>query len=241
MISKNPILITGTSRRVGLYLATELHREGYPIIAHYRTMTDELSQVVSKEGVTAIQAELDTEEGILGLINQVKASTGALRAIIHNASTYERTNRADVTEAIKQYEVFFWVHMVAPYLINEKLQGLLRASEEYADIIHITDIYADRPNPEYDIYCSTKAGLANLNKSFAKRFAPKIQVNAIAPGPILFLNSHTEEERARVMAKTPLQVEGGPHAILLAVRSLLEHHYMTGVTVPVDGGRSLAE
>ncbi len=235
----DPILITGAARRVGLYLAEQLLDAGHPVIAHYRTMTAELEALVAR-GVTAFQAELDKEEDVLALVEQVRAHTPTLRAIIHNASSYEPTIR-NSRDALRQYRLFFGVHMMAPYILNEELRGLLEASSGFADIIHITDIYAERPNPQYDIYCSTKAGLANLNKSFAKRFAPRIQVNAIAPGPILFLNSHSEEERKRILGITPLQVEGGPQAIYMAVRSLLDHHYTTGITIPVDGGRSLAE
>ncbi|WP_197495800.1 SDR family oxidoreductase [Acidihalobacter yilgarnensis] len=134
--------------------------------------------------------------------------------------------------------------MLAPYLINTGLVELLHAgadaNDSPTDIVHITDIFALSPKPEFDLYCATKAGLENLSQSFAKRYAPRIKVNCLQPGPILFKDSHTPEMRRRVLAETPLGREGGPEAVYRALRALLDNDYLTGTSIPVDGGRHLA-
>ena len=235
-----PILVTGAGRRVGLHVLNRLVERGYSVIAHYRTKTDAVV-ALERRGIGVFYADLNEPESVLQMTHNIRQAYTGLRGILHNASAFEVTQDT-LQAALVQYQLFFQVHMVAPYIINTELQPLLAKSvHQPADIIHITDIYAERPNPMYDIYCSTKAGLANLTKSLAKSLAPGIKVNAIAPGPILFLETHSAAYRQAVLDKTPLQVEGSAEAIYLAVQSLLDNPFMTGSTITVDGGRFLSE
>ena len=75
----------------------------------------------------------------------------------------------------------------------------------------------------------------------AKALAPKIQVNGIAPGPILMPKGIGKAEKQKAIAKTLLKREGSPKDIVAAVLFLLEgSDFVTGVILPVDGGRLLA-
>lgn len=236
---ENAIFITGTAKRLGLYLAARLLKEGYPVIAHYRTKSDELKNLEGKMFQT-VYGDFENLETITEMIATIKNITPSLRGIIHNASYFEPTS-ANLNEVVVQYRNFFNVHMLAPYLINEQLVPLLtKCDSRYADIIHITDIFTERPDPKFDIYSSTKAGLSNLTRSFAKKYAPKIKVNEIAPGPILFKN-HSQVVIDKILTKTLLKTEGGLEPLYIAVKSVLENDYMTGSRITVDGGRTLAE
>ena len=110
-----------------------------------------------------------------------------------------------------------------------------------ADIIHITDINVENPTPDFDIYGSTKAGLHNMTLALAKKFGPEIKVNAVAPGPVLFTQAHSDEVRQQILAETLLGKEGGPEPVYLAVKSLLMNPFITGASIPVDGGRRLSK
>ena len=234
------IFITGAGKRVGLHLALRLLEEGFDVVAHYRTPTSGV-ETLRKAGATVLRADLTDLTELRRLVAEIRAATTSLRAIVHNASAFSKTAE-NLDEDVALFERFFRVHMLAPYVLNRELLDLLRASpQKLADIVHLTDIYAERPNPDFATYCATKAGLANLTRSLAKRYAPDVKVNAIAPGPILFREEHSEENRRAVLSKTPLGVEGGPEAIYLALRAVLDNYYITGAIIPVDGGRSLAE
>ncbi|MDC9724687.1 MAG: SDR family NAD(P)-dependent oxidoreductase [Gammaproteobacteria bacterium] len=237
---RNTVLVTGSGRRIGFHLASRLHQEGYTVLAHYRTHTDEI-QVLHDLGIETIQADFNNSAAILQFIDDLKTRCSSFRAIIHNASSFSPTS-ADLTVAAEQYEQFFNVHMMAPFLINQSLQSLLQGIDgNPADIIHITDINVENPTPRFDIYGTTKAGLHNMMLVLAKKFAPEIKVNAIAPGPVLFTDQHSQEVQQQMLAETPLAKEGGAEPIYLAVKSVLENPFLTGVSIPVDGGRRLSK
>jgi dihydromonapterin reductase/dihydrofolate reductase len=233
------VLVTGAGRRVGLHLAQRMLRQGRRVIAHYRTWTDGVGEI-QNQGALCVTGDLATREGAEQLAASVRNAASSLRALIHNASSFAPT-AASRSDALDQLDLFYAVHMRAPFALNHALADLLSAcSERRADIVHITDIYADNPNPMFDAYCATKAGLQNLTLSFAKRLAPKVKVNAIQPGPILFKDWHGADARERVLKRTLLGEEGGVEVIGLAVDAILANSYQTGAVIAVDGGRRLA-
>lgn len=234
------VLVTGTSRRVGLHLAKRLHEDGYSVLAHYRSETEGVQELKSL-GVETIRADFDSRDSVLEFVTRLRHQYRSLRAIIHNASSFSPTDD-DLARAAEQYEAFFYVHMMAPFLINQGLHDRLQGDDDYpADIIHITDINVENPTPRFDIYGTTKAGLHNMMLVLAKKYAPTIKVNAIAPGPVLFTELHSEQVRQNMMEETPLACEGGAEPVYLAVKSLLTNPFLTGVSIPVDGGRRLSK
>jgi len=239
-VLENAVLVTGSGRRIGYHIASRLHQEGYTVLAHYRTHTDEI-QALEDLGIETVQAEFSNSTVILQFVEELKRRCTSFRALIHNASSFEKT-ADDLAIAAEQYEQFFNVHMMAPFLINQALQPLLLGEEDNpADIIHITDINVENPTPNFDIYGTTKAGLHNMMLVLAKKFAPQIKVNAVAPGPVLFTNKHSGDVQQQMLAETPLAKEGGAEPVYLAVKSLLDNPFITGASIPVDGGRRLSK
>jgi NAD(P)-dependent dehydrogenase (short-subunit alcohol dehydrogenase family) len=106
-------------------------------------------------------------------------------------------------------------------------------------IITFADVAALRPWAEYAPYCAAKAGVVALTQALAKELAPTVRVNAIAPGPVLFPDDFDAEARAREIGRTLLRRAGEPEHVADAVVTLLRNDYMTGVVLPVDGGRLL--
>lgn len=234
---KNAILITGASKRIGFYLVKKFLQDGYPVIAHYRTMSEELHTMTNPD-VMKVQCDFFVEKDLSEFIATVKR-VHSLRAIIHNASLYEKTSQ-DLVTSIKQYNDFFKIHMMVPYVISEQLRPVLQRNDGgYADIIHITDNYIKKPNPKVDLYCSTKAALSNLTLSLSKKYAPKIKVNEIAPGPILFSPNHSDSEKRAIIAKTLLKKEGGEESVYQAAHCIMCNNNMTGSVITIDGGWQL--
>lgn len=237
---KQAVLVTGAGRRVGLHMAKRLHESGYHVLAHYRSRTQGVEELEAL-GVATIQADMQDKASILAFVEALQARVETFRALIHNASAFMPTT-SSLSDAADQYLEFFSVHMLAPYLISQGLAEQMQGNADSpADIINITDINVENPTVKFDIYGTTKAGLHNMTVVLAKKLAPAIKVNAVAPGPVLFTESHSEEARQNMLAETPLALEGGPEPVFLAVKSLLENPYITGASIPVDGGRRLSK
>ena len=237
---ENAILVTGASRRIGFHIAKRLFEDGYTVVAHYRTYTDDI-RILEEMGITTLQADLADSKKIMQFIAELRACCQSYRAIIHNASSFEATSE-NLIESADQFDQFFNVHMKAPYLINQSLELLMVGDDgNPADIIHITDINVENPTPRFDIYGTTKAGLQNLTVVLAKKFAPKIKVNSIAPGPVLFTEQHSEQVRQQMLDETLLAKEGGAEPVYLAIKSVLTNPFITGASIPVDGGRRLSK
>ncbi|NQY51824.1 MAG: SDR family NAD(P)-dependent oxidoreductase [Piscirickettsiaceae bacterium] len=237
---ENAVLITGAGRRIGLHIAKRLFDDGHTVIAHYRKYTDDIN-ILTDMGITVIQADLNHSNKILQFVANLKTCCLSFRAIIHNASSFEATSE-NLSKAAIQFDNFFNVHMKAPFLINQSLQFLMVGEiNDPANIIHITDINAKNPTPIFDIYGATKAGLHNLTLVLAKKFAPTIKVNSIAPGPVLFAEQHSGQTRGQILNETLLAKEGGAESVYLAIKSLLTNPFITGSSITVDGGRRLTK
>ncbi|RUO62100.1 SDR family oxidoreductase [Pseudidiomarina insulisalsae] len=235
MSDKPVALITGAGRRFGFELAKSLLAEGYHVIAHYNTSREGVAEL-EQQGATGVQADLTDTVAIRQMIATIRDVTDRIDIMVNNASCFFDNATVDSDPAC--LAAVFQVHVQAPYLLIKGLRELLQQASNPL-VVNITDIYTDSPTTSHIAYCAAKAGLANLTKSFAKSLAPTIRVNAIQPGPILFLPEHDSEHRQKVLSETPLKVEGGLKPMIQAVRFLRDNTFITGEFLKVDGGRAL--
>lgn len=236
-MSASPILITGGAQRLGRHCAERLAQDGQPVIISYRRERPEL-EAMRERGIVTLQADFSSEDGILDFLERLKSETGSLRAIVHNASDWAPDS--DGEDAGAAFERLFRIHMLAPYLINLHAKPLLDAcSEPQRDIVHMTDYVVQKGSRKHAAYAATKAGLDNLTLSFAARYAPEIQVNAIAPALIMLNQGDDEDYAAKARAKSAMEMVPGPGVIYQSLRYLLDNRYVTGTTLAVDGGRHL--
>src|SRR5690554_1645907 len=132
--TKAPVLITGASQRIGLYCAERLLDEQQHVIVSYRTERDSLL-ALRERGEATLYADFSDEAGTQAFITALRAHTGSLRAIVHNASDWHPDSPGDEAEVFQQ---MFHVHMLAPYLINLHCADMLLHGGP-ADIVHISD------------------------------------------------------------------------------------------------------
>ncbi|WP_165857726.1 SDR family NAD(P)-dependent oxidoreductase [Marinobacter sp. JSM 1782161] len=234
-------VVTGAGRRLGFELSKALLARDYQVFALYRTATDELEKL-REAGATLIQVDLSDNHSLSQAIDRIRR-TSHLKVLINNASEFE-PNPDDRYDLAQLSERLFRTNTIAPMLLIEGLADTLakagRGHGWLPVIINITDIFAEKPNPQYAAYCATKAALANLTLSYAQSLAPEVRVNAIMPGPIRFLPRHTDAEKATVMSETLLAREGGFESVVKQALALIDNDFMTGAMIPVDGGRRLA-
>ena len=228
------ILITGASRRLGLYLSESFIKTGWQVTAITRNASPELNQIDSPN-LTIMELDYRKPELLAGACQELNDKV--IDVIVHNASYFE-PDKSDVTESLNQLQAMLQTHIELPFLLNNLLKDALKRSAN-ANIIHMTDIYVDNPNERFSNYCASKAGLENLSKSFAKIFAPDIRVNTIQPGALAFLPDHSDEAKAKVLEKSLLKIEAGFEPVLKTIHSILDNPFITGTAIKVDGGRSI--
>ncbi len=249
-MNKPVIVVTGASRRLGLFLCEQFLKSDYAVVAITRYSSEALESLKKVGDIDIFQLGVESEAlkgeetqdsqiytlTVQATIQSIREKYSRISALVHNASKFGKDQEHF---SFDEYLSFFQIHMALPAQLNEGLQTHLYNEDEPGNIIHITDIFSENPNPIFALYCSTKAALENLSKSYAKKFAPGIRVNTIQPGPIQFLESHTEEAKKKVLQETLLQFEGGFMPVFQAVCTIIDNPYITGSTIKVDGGRAL--
>ena len=230
-----PVLITGATQRIGLALAEHFLASNIPVIVTYRRPKSALTRL-QQAGATTLQADFATNDGINTLINAVKSQTSELRAIIHNASDWDKEK--DSQDPATLIAKMMQVHVSAPYQINLGLQELL-GHQGRSDIIHMTDFVARTGHPRQIAYAASKAALDNMTLSFAAMLADKAKVNSIAPALLMFTDHDDAASREKARHKQLLSPAPGAHEAVSTVEYLMNSDYITGRTLHLDGGRHL--
>lgn len=231
-----PILITGAGQRIGLAFAKHSLKQGQPVIATYRSYRPAVD-ALQKAGATCIHADFGSNEGIDKFIRLLKERTTSLRAIIHNASDWMPesvdTDPADVMGAMMQ------IHAMTPYRINLACRDLLENSESTTDIIHMTDYVVEKGSAKHIAYAASKAALENLTLSFSRLLAPRVKVNSLAPSLVMFNEQDRDAYREKTLKKSLMEIEPGVGVAVDTLQFLLDNPYITGRSIPLDGGRHL--
>jgi dihydromonapterin reductase/dihydrofolate reductase len=231
-----PILITGAGQRIGLAFARHCLKQGQPVIATYRSYRPGVD-ALQKAGATCIHANFASNEGIDRFIAALREKALSLRAIIHNASDWmpesDDNDPADVMDAMMQ------IHAMTPYRINLACRDLLENSETISDIIHMTDYVVEKGSAKHIAYAASKAALENLTLSFSRLLAPRVKVNSLAPSLIMFNGGDNDAYREKTLKKSLMEVEPGVDVAVDTLQFLLDNPYITGRSIPLDGGRHL--
>lgn len=232
-----PILITGGARRIGLALARSFLQRDVPVIIAYRSDYPTLAEL-KQLGAICIQGDFSTHEGIYHFAERVQQAAPKLRAIIHNASAWLAESPDMPPEQVMA--AMLQIHVYTPYLLNQLLEKNLRGQGVAgADIIHLTDYVVEKGSDKHIAYAASKAALDNMTRSFARKLAPEVKVNAIAPSLILFNPGDDAAYRQQALQKSLMKIAPGENEVVNLVDYLLGSCYVTGRTHGVDGGRPL--
>jgi pteridine reductase len=182
--------------------------------------------------MVAVRADLRQPGAAEQLVHAAQAATGRLDVAVSSAAGYERTPLAQLTD--EKWEAMLALNLSAPMRLSRAA-----VAAGATCLINIVDVAAWQPWPNYLAYSTSKAGLLHLTRCLALELAPRVRVNAVAPGTVAFPDDWDEERRARQLERIPLGRSGEPADVARAVRFLVENDYLTGVCLPVDGGSGL--
>jgi pteridine reductase len=234
-------LVTGAGSRVGAAIARALAAAGCDVLVHHvtsdagaRHVSADITRMGRRSAV--LRADLTDRLQIERLAAAAVAVGGRLDVLVHNAANFERVPPEQLSA--DAWDRAFALNVTAPYLLTLALAPALRQAR--GTVVAVTCISAERPWKHYIPYSASKAALANVVKGLALGLAPDVRVNAVAPGTVLPPEDYDEEKLERIRAKIPLERIGQAEDVGRAVVYLAGNDYVTGQTITVDGGRSLA-
>ena len=236
-------LVTGGSKRLGRAIALAFAQRQAHVVISYRSSQQDADDAVAEleqygGRAEAIRADVSKAKDAQRLIGRIAKRFGRLDVLVNSAAIFERTPFATLSE--RDWDAHLNANLKGPFLCALFASRLMRRGGQ-GKIINLADWAGERPYRDYLPYCISKAGVLALTKALAKELAPAIQVIAIAPGPILPPPDMTAAQRRRAIAKLPLKRWGSPQDIVSAVVFAIEgSDFMTGTTIFVDGGRSIA-
>jgi pteridine reductase len=228
-------LITGSAKRIGREIALELAARGARIAVHYRSSEAEAKALAATVGAE-FQADLTDLNAVQNMFGAIAKTFGALDILVNSASVFDPGSAGDATP--EHWDQQMNTNAKAPFFLAQAAARFMR-KRGAGKIINIADVAGELIWPTYLAYSVSKAALIAVNRGLAKAFAPEIQVNAIAPGPVLFPEYYTEEQKRSAVERTLLKRAGLPRDVVNAAIFLIENDYITGEVLHVDGGRHI--
>jgi len=154
---------------------------------------------------------------------------------VNSAAGFDSHPLADVDAAL--WDDVMALNVRAPHLLTRAAADLLKSSR--GAVVNIIDLSAFQAWTEHPVHAVSKAALAHLTRVQARALAPRVRVNAVAPGAVLPPDHYRPERWQALAERTPLQRLGTPHDVAQAVLFLARADYVTGQVLVVDGGRLL--
>jgi pteridine reductase len=232
-------LVTGSAKRLGLAIALSLAQEGADLIIHFQNSETEANSAVAEilklgRRAISVQADLAKSADIRRLFARVTRDFNRLDILVNNASNFLHTEFESTTE--ETWDASLDVNLKAAFFCSQAAAPLLKQSR--GSIINLSDVGGLLGWPGYIPHCVAKAGVIMLTRALAKKLAPEVRVNAIAPGTITMPGDPPELE-TNYIKLAPLRRAGKTDDVTSAVLYLVNAPFITGQVLQVDGGRTL--
>jgi NAD(P)-dependent dehydrogenase (short-subunit alcohol dehydrogenase family) len=239
-------LVSGSAHRLGKAFALCLARLGYALALHFNSSGDEA--LVTTDEIRALgvpvflfRADLIQPEQIQTLFASIDDtlarhadSLSRFSVLVNSAAIMPRADARTIS--VSDFDAALDLNLRSPFLLA---QQAYRRMEAGGLIVNISDIAAQKAWTGFPAYTISKAGLNSMTKVLARSFAPRVRVNAIAPGLVLAPDNLSSEEWERLVNRLPIPRQASLDEITSTLEFLLKNEYITGQTIVVDGGYSL--
>lgn len=233
-------LVTGGAVRLGRAISLGLAEAGHAVVVHYRSSCGEAQEVAEHiralgGACTLVEADLADPAAPDRIVAAARDAFGRLDLLVNNAASF-------VARPLLESDADLWdavlaVNVRAPHLLVRAAAELL--GEARGSVVNLLDLSAFQPWTGHPVHAVSKAALAHLTRVQARSLAPRVRVNAVAPGAVLPPDDYTPEEVEELRRLTPLGSWGTPEDVVAAVLYLARATFVTGQVLSVDGGRLL--
>ncbi|MGH6803961.1 MAG: SDR family oxidoreductase [Methyloceanibacter sp.] len=236
------VLVTGAGRRLGRTIALDFANRGWRVCIHYRDSAvdalDLVAEIERKGGkAAAFAADLAHLGALQPLIEACAEALGPPTCLVNNAARFEWDTLATLDGETWQAQLD--VNLRAPIFLAQAFAKALPEGP-VGNVINLLDQKILRPDPEYFSYTIAKAALWTATQTMAQALAPRIRVNAIAPGPVFKSLGQSQADFERECRSTLLQHAVGAEDITAAIRFLIDTPSVTGQMIALDAGQHLA-
>jgi 3-oxoacyl-[acyl-carrier protein] reductase len=238
-------LVTGSGTGVGRAAAVRFAREGMAVAVNYSRSQKEAEETlaeVQSHGVPAIlcRADVADDAAVRAMVQRCKSELGGLDVLVNNAGTTRFIDHLDLDALSDEvWDEILGVNLKGTfYCCRAALPAL---AEREGCIVNVTSVAGLQGHGSSIPYAASKAAINCMTKSLARAFAPKVRVNAVAPGPILtrWLADRMDVVERSLLA-TPMRRAAVPEDIADAIAFLaLRASLVTGQVLVVDGGRTM--
>jgi pteridine reductase len=246
MTDRKVALVTGSGkRRVGWHVADALAGRGYALAIHYRTSAAEAGETIAhlqSRGIeaAAFQADLTDEQAVAALVRATQARFGRLDVLVNTAAIWKSKRLEDITaQDVREH---FETNALGTFLCSQQAGLAMVRQPEGGCIITFGDWAEVRPYRNYAAYFPSKGAITALTRCLAVELAarnPRVRVNCVLPGPVMLPPDLPEAERREAINATLVKREGSPANVAQAVLFFVDNDFVTGVCLPVDGGRTV--
>jgi pteridine reductase len=240
------VLVTGSGvARVGRCVAEHFRTAGFRVVLHAHKSIETAQKLIAAwqqngSDVSLVVGDVSDEEQVTKWRDEIADRYGRLDVLVNSAAIWEPIALEKVTAA--DFKYFFNVNALGTALMNQQFGLMMTQQVHGGAIVNIGDWSTIRPYRDFAPYFPSKASVVSITQSMAVELAtrnPNVRVNAILPGPVLLAEEVNQERRKRIIQESLLQREGTPDDVASAVLFLATSPFITGVCLPVDGGRTI--
>jgi 3-oxoacyl-[acyl-carrier protein] reductase len=230
------VLITGGTGKIGSEIALHLAEMQFNVSITFHKSKDKAEKLKDdlsrkKLSLTTFYCDLSSVKEIYKLYESFTKKFQILDVLINCAGIFSKDNFPFISE--EEFDSYFNLNLKSIYFLIQRFSQIM---SENSIIINFSSVGGILPWKSRSLYHVTKSGVISLTRSLALELAPKIRVVSIAPG---FIETGKSETEKMPLSKIPLQHYGKIENILQTIDFLITNDYITGITIPIDGGRSL--
>jgi 3-oxoacyl-[acyl-carrier protein] reductase len=240
MFDGKVVLVTGGSSGIGAAIARRFAAAGAAVALNYAKNARGAREVVLAieergGGAVALGADVRSPEECARLVAETVTAFGGLDVLVNNAGVVDRTDLGAITEALWDEQMD--VHVKGPFFCSRAAADVMRDGSAIVNVASMRGLLPAAGAPHYSV---SKAAVLMLTRCLAHAFAPRIRVNAVAPGYTdTRVHAHrSPSDRARIESTIPVGRFASPEEVAEIVLFLAsdDSRYITGQTLVVAGG-----
>lgn len=232
-------LVTGTGCDIGREVALFLGSKGYKILTHGTKMKETLENTHRKLEDDSISyatylADFSSSQEVEAMCDNILENEDEIEVIVHVAGGSTAFGHREITP--QQITDAVNVNLISPMIITHKLLPKLTDDSLIVFASAITGIHAGW-YPTDACFDAAKGGLHRFVENMARNLGPQTRVNCIVIG-LMYVDDNYKEWRAARSEQIPMGRIAYAEDFVKCVAFFLNHKYITGVSLPLEGGWS---